>query len=69
MEIARREWRDDVTEVCAAAFERRLGEEGARLRIQTTEIRFELRRDMAELRADLRQELARLGAGFRQEMA
>jgi hypothetical protein len=68
METARREWRDDVVGVAAANFERRLGEESSRLRIEMAQLRSDLRQEMAELRSDLRQEMAELRADLRQEM-
>jgi hypothetical protein len=68
METARREWRDDVVGVAAANFERRLGEESSRLRIEMAQLRSDLRQEMAELRSDLRQEMTVLGVDLRQEM-
>jgi hypothetical protein len=68
IEAARREWRDDVIDVCSASFERRLGEETLRLRVEMAGLRADLRQEMAQLSANLRQEMSGLGADLRQEM-
>jgi hypothetical protein len=69
IEAARREWRDDVIDVCSASFERRLGEETSRLRVEMAGLRADLRQEMAQLSANLRQEMTELRANLRQEMA
>ena len=79
-ETVRREWREDVIEVCATRFERRLVEEVSQLRVEMvqgdaalrqemSELGANLRREMADLGGDLRGEIAELGGNLRREMA
>lgn len=65
LDMARREWNENVIEVCAARFERRLVVEVAGLRLEDAAIR----QQITELGATLRGEVAALGAGLRREMA
>jgi hypothetical protein len=69
LETARREWRDDVIEVCATRFERRLTEEVSKLRLEIVQGDSGLRQEMSELGGNLRREMMELGAGLRQEMS
>jgi hypothetical protein len=68
LDAARREWRGDVIEVCAARFERRLVQETSSLRMEMAGVKADLRQEMATLRADLRQEMAALRTELRLEM-
>jgi hypothetical protein len=69
LDLARREWSDNVIEVCTARFEHRLLDETSTLRLQITQGDAALRQQMTELGASLRAEMAALGASLRGEMA
>ena len=69
LDVARREWSENVIEVCAARFERRLVEETSTLRLEIAQLDASLRVQIAELGASLRGEMADLGANLRGEMA
>ncbi len=77
---AQREWNEQVLNLAAERFERRLVEETSKLRVEMARGFAEVRQEMAGLRADLRQEIAGVrvelrednaaqGATLRQEMA
>ena len=68
LESTRREWRDDVIAGCSDRFERRLVEEIASVRVQTTQVESSIRRDMAELGANIRQDMAKMETGIRRDM-
>ena len=69
LEMAHREWRDDVIAVCAERFERRLVEETSKLHVAIVQGDAALRQEMTAMGADLRQEMTAMGADLRQEMS
>jgi hypothetical protein len=69
LDLARREWSDNVIEVCAARFEHRLLDETSKLRLEIAQGDAALRLQVVELGASLRTEMAALGGGLRGEMA
>jgi hypothetical protein len=67
-DVARREWSDNVIDVCAARFEQRLLEETSKLRLEIAQGDAALRQQITELGASLRGEITELGASLRREI-
>jgi len=67
-ELERRTWSDQVLNIGAERFERRLAESASVLRIQIAQTEAALRQEIAQLEMRLRQEMAQLELRLRQEM-
>ena len=67
-DVARREWSDNVIDVCAARFEQRLLEETSKLRLEIAQGDAALRQQITELGASLRGEMTGLAGSLRGDM-
>jgi hypothetical protein len=69
LDLAEREWRNDVLSLAGERFERRLAEVGSSLRVQIAQSEAAVRADMAQLEARLRHEMAQLEVRLRHELS
>jgi len=68
-ELERRAWSDEVLNIGAERFERRLAETGSALRVQIAQTEAAVRQEMANLESRLRQELGGMEVRIRREIA
>ena len=67
-ELERRAWSDEVLNIGAERFERRLAETGSALRVQIAQTEAALRQEIAQLELRLRQEMSALETRLRQDL-
>ena len=68
-ELERRAWSDEVLNIGAERFERRLAETGSALRVQIAQTEAAVRQEMANLESRLRQELGGMEVRIMREIA
>ena len=60
LDLAEREWSDDMMTMAGERFERRFAEQGSSLRIQIAQTEVALRKELGQFEAGLRQDFAQM---------